>query len=742
MTRRYVALPVTAALACAAGLAFHRVFGYGPVLPVVAVAAVVPTLLAALLAGRADRPWPLWTSLVLSVAAWAGTAAVTVLRPVAGAFPDAVADALLSAWKSILTTLPPVPADPRSLAFVSALTWLGAAGAAELALRTPWRIAPGLPPLAVFAVALLLGVGGPGSNAVLVASVAVLLAALVLVRSPDAGVRRALTGVPVAAALGGAAFLLVPHVPVGAEPYDPREQVQAPPPQTRDGVSPLDRVGGWLLSDEVLFTVRASRAADQRLVALDRFDGVTWTSTARFVPTGGRVPGTGGDVARRPLDQTVTIAGLPGIWAPAADRPRRLDGLDAVVDPGAGVLAAARPLRRGLTYRVESATPRWDPDELLYADTADDPEARAARALPWGPGETREPVQLVDFRKFAEAATDGSSGPFQQAARLAERLAATARYDVSAPPGHGYRQLDYFLGTSRRGTSEQFATLFAVLGRTIGLPTRVVVGFRPAAPLGGITEVRSRDVLVWPEVKFAGAGWVPFDPTPAKRGKSKRADVAAGESKKLEQAQKDAAARPGDGAGTPPSAAPVPRPAARSGHGAPPWPVLAGALAAALVVGYLAAVLAAPVLRRRRRRAGTPAERVAGAWRQALDAVAALGLRSARTLTAHEVAAFGAERAGDAASGDLRPLADLANRARFAASPVTAADADRAWTHADRIARLAAARTRFARRLHPRELRRDRQRAVRAPRTHTGDDQDTSAAFPWLTRRRAPTRKQ
>nr|WP_272918108.1 DUF3488 and transglutaminase-like domain-containing protein [Actinomadura rayongensis] len=729
-------MPLTAALACAAGLAFHRVFGYGPVLPVVAVAAVVPTMLAALLAGRADRPWPLWTSLVLSVAVWLGTAAVTVLRPVAGAFPDAVADALLSAWKAILTTLPPVPADPRSLAFVSALTWLGAAGAAELALRTPWRLAPGLPPLAVFAVALLLGVGGPGSNAALVAAVAVLLAGLALVRSPDG--RRAWAGVPVAAALGGAVFLLVPHVPVGAEPYDPREQVQAPPPQTRDGVSPLDRVGGWLLSDEVLFTVRASRAADQRLVALDRFDGVTWTSTARFVPTGGRVPGAGGDVARRPLDQTITIAGLPGIWAPAADRPRRLAGLDAVVDPGAGILAAARPLRRGQTYRVASATPRWDPDELLYADTADDPEARAARALPWGPGETREPVQLADFRTFAEAATDGSSGPFQQAARLAERLAATARYDVSAPPGHGYRQLDYFLGTSRRGTSEQFATLFAVLGRTIGLPTRVVVGFRPSAPLGGITEVRSRDVLVWPEVKFAGVGWVPFDPTPAKRGQSKRADVAAGESKKLEQAQKDAAARPGGG--TPPSAAPVPPPAARSGHGAPPWPVLAAVVASVLVVGYLAAVLAAPVLRRRRRRAGTPAERVAGAWRQALDAVAALGLRSADALTAHEVAAFGAERAGDAASRELRPLADLANRARFAASPVSAADADRAWAHADRLVRLAAAETRFVRRFHPRELR--RQRAVRAPRTHTGADQDTSAAFPWLTRRRVPTRKQ
>src|SRR5690606_20611227 len=58
---------VTACLAAVAGLAFHRVFGFGPVVPVVAVAAVAPTVLCAWLSGpRKSGSWPLWISLVLT----------------------------------------------------------------------------------------------------------------------------------------------------------------------------------------------------------------------------------------------------------------------------------------------------------------------------------------------------------------------------------------------------------------------------------------------------------------------------------------------------------------------------------------------------------------------------------------------------------------------------------------------------------------------------------------------------
>ncbi|MFI0483447.1 DUF3488 and transglutaminase-like domain-containing protein [Actinomadura sp. 9N215] len=731
---RYVSLAVTSCLVAVAGLSFQRVFGLGPVLPVAAVAAAVPTVLCALLSGpRKDKgPWPLWISLVLTVVAWAGTVAVTVLRPAlsGGTLPQALREGVLSSWKSILTTLLPAPAKPELLVLVNVVVWLAAFASAELALRTSLRAVPCVPALAVWAVSLLLGVDGPGSNVPLAAATVVLVAVLVLVRADLAGGRVAwrplVVGVPAAALLGGLAFAAGPVVPVSADPYNPREQVRAPPPQQRDSVSPLDRVGGWLLSpDQVMFTVQARRNEIARLAVLDRFDGVTWSSTARFVPTGRRVPEGPRPGKKHEVAQRITIRDLPGVWVPAADRPRQVDGLPVVVDPGSGALAAARPLSPGQTYRVESVVPEWTAEDLADAAIAVDAEAKAARELPWGPGAKEPPVQIAEFRKFADAATQGAVSPIQKAAMLAEYLKRYARYDVTAPPGHSYRQLDYFLGEGRRGTPEHFATAYALLARTLGLPSRVVVGFDGGNRVGDTVQVRSGDVMAWPELKFDGLGWIRFNPLPDNARRSKKNDaVAAGETEqKLEQAQKNAASQQrGQGPGNTPQKGPE-KPAATGGEPTPWW-VFASIAVAVLLIGYVFAVLLAPALRRRRRRTGTPAARITGAWHQALDHLADVGLSTARTLTAHEVACYGVSNVGDDADGHLRPLADLVNRSRFAASHPEPDAADRAWRHTDELGRLVTAKAgrvrRFRRRLHPRSLKDRRSVTTSSVKTKGG----------------------
>lgn len=724
--RRLASLAVAAALVGTAGLAFHRVFGYGPVVPVVAVAAVVPTVLSALLSGpRKKAIWPLWISLVLTIIAWVGTVSLTVLRPALseGTLFQTLRSGLRDSWKSILTTLLPAPDRPELLVLVHVAVWLAAFAAAELSLRTSLRAAPALPALGVFAVALVLGVDGPGSNRLLAAVAVVLIVALILVRSEGeasgAGWRPFALGLPAAAGLGALALLAGPFVPVSADPYNPREQVQAPPPQQRDSVSPLDRVAGWLLSpDEVLFTVRAAKPEVWRLAVLDRFDGVTWSSTAHFVPTGSRVPAGPEPGDRRDVAQQVTVRELPGIWVPAADRPRVVEDLGVVVDPSSGALAAGQPLRSGQTYRVTSAIRNWSADDLAVASVAQDTEAQAARELPWGPGAQKPPVQLAEFRAFARRATGGALSPIQQAAQLAEFLKRYGQYDITAPPGHGYRQLDYFLGEGKHGTPEHYATAYAVLARTLGLPTRVMVGFRGGRIAGDAREIRSGDVMVWPEVKFAKLGWVPFNPTPQRAGASKDSDsVAVGETQqKLEQAQKNAASQQqGSGPGTSNQPA-TPRKAAVAKDEPTPMWVYAVVLLGLLVVAYVLAVFAMPALRRRQRRSGSPAARIAGAWHQALEHLADVGLATARTLTAHEVARFGARTVGEPALKHLRPLAEMVNRSRFSTAPADPHAADAAWQHSDEVGRLVTAKAgrprRLLRRLHPRSLRRSRRLAA------------------------------
>ncbi|MEI2641339.1 MAG: transglutaminase-like domain-containing protein [Candidatus Nanopelagicales bacterium] len=67
--------------------------------------------------------------------------------------------------------------------------------------------------------------------------------------------------------------------------------------------------------------------------------------------------------------------------------------------------------------------------------------------------------------------------------------------------------------TSKKGTEAQFATAFAMMARSQGFPTRLVVGY--AVPGKGPSRtVESTDVIVYPEVQFTKIGWVPFAPGP------------------------------------------------------------------------------------------------------------------------------------------------------------------------------------------------------------------------------------
>ena len=62
----------------------------------------------------------------------------------------------------------------------------------------------------------------------------------------------------------------------------------------------------------------------------------------------------------------------------------------------------------------------------------------------------------------------------------------------------------------------------AVMLRTIGIPARVVNGFR-GGEFNDLTSqyvIRSRDAHSWVEVYFPDHGWVDFDPTPAGNGES------------------------------------------------------------------------------------------------------------------------------------------------------------------------------------------------------------------------------
>ncbi|NRQ38374.1 transglutaminase domain-containing protein [Nonomuraea sp. NN258] len=673
--RRLLAIAYVAAIAGVAGWGFHRVFPGAELLLTVAPAAVAPALVAVFTGRR-----PLWLALALDVLLWfAG--AVLLYR---GFAPELVRD-VADAWQSLLTTLLPAQPEPRLLILVHTLVWAAATAGVETVTRTGTRIAAALPALLVFGAALLLGVDGEGSNLPVSAALFVLVAGLALVRdgrSPG----WVLGGVPVAAAVAAVALAAGPLLPVAAQPYDPRKDADVPPPARVDSVSPLDRVSAWLqFPDRDLFTVKADKPMNWRLAVLDRYDGVRWTSSARFQPTGGRVPEGAWTGRTATVRQTITFGGLPGTWLPAADRPVRVDGVRGLAaDPESGALLSGAPPGKGFTYEVTSLVPQPSKQELLDAGPVRD---AALTAFPAGPQEAL-------FGRLARQATKGARTPIAQAYRLQNHLRANAAYEVDAPPGHSLKALEFFLRTTHRGTSEQFASAFAVLARTLGLPSRVVVGFRPGQPSGGIYRVKSGHVTVWAEIKFEKLGWRPFYPTPGRSGAKDDHEVVSSEIKESEAlagefTRDSGAAKPG----TPePPAVP-----AEEAAGHPGW-TIAGVAGAGLGTAYLVLAAALPWWRRRARRtSGGPAQRVLGAWRQACDD---LGVGGEPALTAADVL----DRRGDGLDGHLRPLGELYNRVRYAPEAVTDQAAVDAWRHSDAVRRAARRLTPLRARLRRRLL--------------------------------------
>jgi transglutaminase-like putative cysteine protease len=618
---------------------------------------------------------------------------------------------------------------------ISALAWVLSAASAELVARTRGALLPVLPAVLLFGAGVLFGVGGPGSNLPEAAGLVVLSVGLAVLRQPDASapqpvLRRYAAALPVLVCVASVSIVVGPRLPVLSQrkPFDLRHYVM-PAGQPQAVLNPLDQVSAWLATpDLTLFTASSATPADWRISLLDAFDGQRWTTTGQFVATGGRVPAPAGDPRRHSrFAATVTVKGLTGLWLPAPDSPVSVTGVPLVVDPRTGALLSVTGLQPQTQYAVTSEIPEYDADDLRFAVPASDAAAKAALALP---GDL--PQSIADE---AKKATLGATFPAQQATRLQAYLRTVATNDPTAPPGHTYGHLAHFLTVAHRGTTEQFATAFAVMARSLGLPTRLVVGFGPGVPEAGVPGagvpgagvpgagvpgagvpgasdsrvVRGGDVLVWPEVGFQGIGWVPFYPTPAAGSGAHGADSAPAGStsqrreidKKLETTAVTAAQTPAPEPGAAhPGAGPASR---RSG-----WSPLLALVPAGLPLGYLCVVLLVPYLRGRRRRAVLAGPGVLAAWTEALYRMRPLRLGDLSALTTGEVAAAAARRLDGQAREHLDRLAALADEAAFSGGHLDDRAASAAWRHVDgltpAVRRAVSRNARLRHRLHPAAL--------------------------------------
>ncbi len=310
------------------------------------------------------------------------------------------------------------------------------------------------------------------------------------------------------------------------------------------------------------------------LETLDEFDGNKWKRSTRqtqplpFESGRGLGPATNAyQGSTIEWTHQVYSTGLGGPIAPSGGVPIDIQPVevDGGIDPrefyylSDSALFLPSELRKNDVYKVTALVPQASLDigalatgtngqlSPLFANAKADGRFDHIAAAPPN-ADFDVPVDLdfytdlperlpIGIENLAQRVTKDATTDYERAWMLQYwfRDGGNFTYDVGVDTGHTSLVLDDWLNDSqsknwRTGYCEQFATSMAVLGRELGIPSRVVLGFTPGTPEvendTNYVEVRDTNAHAWVEMWMDGFGWVQFDPTP--RGDTQPISLTAG----------------------------------------------------------------------------------------------------------------------------------------------------------------------------------------------------------------------
>jgi protein-glutamine gamma-glutamyltransferase len=321
-------------------------------------------------------------------------------------------------------------------------------------------------------------------------------------------------------------FLLLPRVSMGALN---RPQGRA---QLVGGFS--DRVelgqGGTIReSDAIVMRVRVSEPPEKlpsslkwRGLALEQFDGKTWqrgntarqtvSSQARYYKLEEFAQGT--DL----LYQTFFLEALSTDVVFASHRVLAVsDDLSFVERDSSGNLFTSMHALRKLRYAAISD--RTQPVIDAIPINSDIPEEIRQSCL-------QLPALDPRIENLARKVTEAASNPYAKALVLESYLRNSYAYSLELISARqGQDPLAMFLFDARQGHCEYFATALAVMLRQLGIPARLVNGFRAGEynSIGDAFIVRQYNAHSWVEAYFNPYGWIELDPTPVQAQRAKPA---------------------------------------------------------------------------------------------------------------------------------------------------------------------------------------------------------------------------
>lgn len=271
---------------------------------------------------------------------------------------------------------------------------------------------------------------------------------------------------------------------------------------------------GWNQGDDIIFVVNSERPAYWRMNIYDTYTSQGWTNSLNdknFLEPG--MPWTGDETLSN--RETVQYAVTTEIYTDvllnnggfvSADIPVRVNA-DAV--KGVMAVTAIRILDPDDRYIVTSHVASPAESDLSRAGMVY-PDSIKATYLQL-PAYFSESIRLLSENITAAAPT-----PYAKVGAVIGYLSHfTYRLEVDLPPA-GTDSVAYFLFTGKKGYCLHFASAAVVMLRSVGIPSRLAVGYLPGEPgnVPGQYLLRDKYYHAWPQVYFPGYGWVDIEATP------------------------------------------------------------------------------------------------------------------------------------------------------------------------------------------------------------------------------------
>jgi transglutaminase-like putative cysteine protease len=321
--------------------------------------------------------------------------------------------------------------------------------------------------------------------------------------------------------LGAAAiFFLLPRASAGyLGAYAPGGEISTGFGDTVElgRIGEIQQSGSLVMHIQIEGDDRGSFDLKWRGIALGKFDGRVWSNSQAqrplFPELNGRFvmppPATVRQDSHHPIFYRVLMEPVGMNVFFLASTPESLEGnyKHVAIDDGRAVFDQdpEHPVNR---YRASSDIEQASAGDLRAAGETYPPEVVSSYlGLP-----------VLDGRipRLAEQITASADNNYDKARALETYLRTHFGYTLQLSRTVPHDPLANFLFERKQGHCEYFASSMAVMLRTLGIPSRVVNGFR-TGEFNDLTSqyvVRASNAHSWVEAYFPNHGWVAFDPTP------------------------------------------------------------------------------------------------------------------------------------------------------------------------------------------------------------------------------------